>query len=281
MKYFKRLTAIMLSAIMLIPPHTVMAEYRNGISITAKGNDTVYISENADNGSVLEITSDEQSIERDYAQCIKMIVRNISANPVKYYLSCVNTYDDIYINFVNNASEDIPLVILSGEEQEIELTVFAQNAMYGDYTIPVTAMTDDGKIASQHSLNFSCEGMRGSVEITADSDYLYTVKNVGENKIADLSLVLGGEAADYACIESPVTNYTLEAGESLNVKIVPDLLKMSSDGINSISGEICAKGGVNDTSKQIKLAPDTSSVEMIAIDRLSLYQSGNPYMMHR
>ncbi|MDR2357789.1 MAG: hypothetical protein LBD92_06905, partial [Oscillospiraceae bacterium] len=76
----------------------------------------------------LTLQAGSRYVARDYAQSANVNVTNNTDSVAEYYLVSDNNYDDIMLNFVKSGSIDEPLVILPGETQAVELSIFTQNA---------------------------------------------------------------------------------------------------------------------------------------------------------
>lgn len=293
------LLAICLLASMLPPTALAVAdEEKNDLSISASGRDktiTVTAKTGGDDepggdtpggsvaGSKLSLSYDGKSapIKRDYEQAVKVKVTNTSDQAVEYYLECVNSNEDLYMNFVSSGSKEAPLTIPADGEQEVTLSVFAQNATKTLYTIQVKAFVTGESDPMEMLLTFACEAAGGSVSLTkgnVDSATLtttYTATNTGGKKITDLSLSIEGEAAEYVRISPSVENYELAQGAGVTVKLIPDLGKMKTDNKTVISGKLAASGGA---SKEEDISFDTQGEEItsMSMGQLALYQDNSP-----
>lgn len=261
----KRILSFLLAicmAVSLLPTALAAGEDEittDNLSITASGGEsTIHVEAKEDtppspggsaSGDTLSLSGQSVTIDRDYNQTVTVYVYNWSEQAVQYYLECENPYDDIYMNFVSSGSEDAPLTIPAGESQSVILSVFAQNAKRTSYTVQVTAQVEDGEAVTM-DLTFNCRATGGEVTFqkgTVDPATLataYTVRNAGAEAITDLTLFVAGEAEDYVRISPSVENYTLEAGEYVEVKLIPDLGKMKENRIAAITGQLIAQGGV-------------------------------------
>ena len=289
----RRFGSILLAWVMLftsLPAVAFAAENReNSIVIAAdsgEGN-TITVGTHGESGGEAQgdvlalFASLEQAIARDYDQTIAVQVENLTTQPVQYYLECQNDYEDIYMNFVKSGSVDAPLTIQGGETQTVELSVFAQNARQTSYQIRILGKVAGGETVEM-PLSFSCALADSTVEFTkgnVDESTLateYTVTNIGDAAITDLTLAISGEAADYVRINPSVENYTLGAGQSVKVKLVPDLFKMKRTNMSVIFGTLNAQGGgIGST----EITFDTQGQEITAttIGELALMQDDNPY----
>lgn len=231
-----------------------------------------------------------QQIQRDYDQTLTVEVHNPSDYLAEYYLLCENPYQDLYMNFVQNGSEEEKAVILPGETQTVELSIFAQNAQGTDYTITILPVVDGQETAS-FDLSFTCQAAQGVVEILQtgepDEDTLaveYTVSNVGDGLITDLSLSLTGDGMDYIQMNPILENCSLAPGEEQTVTLTPDLTKMKQDGLDSVTVTLTPSGGLAQSqvrtassSAQATFSLEGRQVETIPAARLMLYQQDNPY----
>lgn len=277
-------------------------EIQGGIAVEAhSGTETITVSERVTEGE-LRLSAETQHIQRDYDQRLTVQVRNPTSDlAISYYLTCDNGYSDLYMNFVHSGAVDEPLTILPGETQDVELSVFAQNAQGTSYQISITAVTVDTGAVNTLELPFTCEPPEGLVQITqgeTDPETLavsYTVENVGTAYITDLNLSLSGEAGSYAQVDPIVENCPLAVGESITVRVVPDLLKMKEDGVETLNGSLTVGGGAAladqegspsllSTSVQgtgsgapISLTVNPTQVKTIPVTDLALLQAGNPY----
>ena len=144
----KRIISIVLTAIMFFSglPLTEVAaarslEVRNNWIVADSGNDTITIAHR--NPSIptteLYVSDATFNIERDFDQVAKVLVSNLSEQNMEVYLAVENRYTDIHVDFVRAGSIDEPLVIRANESEQIELSIFAQNASRESYDISVIA----------------------------------------------------------------------------------------------------------------------------------------------
>lgn len=291
----KRLMSMVLVLAMLLPAlpsNTLAAEVEPDITIEASsGLNTITVAESTGEGGgesdpqesaplILSVDG-SQAIERDYDQKALVRVKNVSAQPVEYYLQSENDYSDIYMNFVKSGSEDAPLTIQPGETQTVELSIFAQNARRTLYSVPVYAVISDAETVMMN-LTILCNYKEGSVTITQGEVNEHTlatefvVTNNGSEDITDLTLAMGGDAEDYVRISPSVENYRLETGDSITVRLIPDLTKMKADNLSVVKGTLMALGGV---SAELAVTFDTEGKEITSttMGKLALKQDGNPY----
>lgn len=259
-KMKKKIISTLLALSMLIPfasQCVVYGEDQTGDNIVISatgGDDTVQIKAAeelpSETTGLISLSYDSsQVVEKDYMQKVLISAENISDNSESFYLSCDNRYEDIYMNFVLSGSKDAPVTLISGETQEIELSVFAQNAKDTVYDVPVRAYSTDGTFLASVTIRIRCNAVISSVEfeeINTNESTLateYEVTNISNRKIPDMALLLDGTAANYAKISPSVENCELDAGEKITVKVIPDLSKIKNDGLTSIDGSIKAEGG--------------------------------------
>lgn len=295
MRLLKRITSFFLAMVMVLAmlPTTVFAanDSDKSIVIEAAGgeNNTITVGSQESNvpggeaqGDTLSLYAEvDQPIARDYDQTINVQVKNITDQPVKYYLECENDNSDIYMNFVKSGSVDAPLTIQANETQAVELSVFAQNASKTHYQIRILGKVTDGETVEM-PLAFSCVEVDGSVEFAQEAvdentlTTVYTVTNSGSTDISDLTLAVAGEAVDYVRINPSMENYTLGAGQSVQVKLIPDLFKMKENSKTVITGTLNAEGG-GTGSTEISFDTEGKEITATTIGELALLQDDNPY----
>ncbi|MDR0425526.1 MAG: hypothetical protein LBH39_08790, partial [Clostridiales Family XIII bacterium] len=227
-------------------------------------------------------------LSRDYAQSVRVKVENKTADAIQYYLSAENPYEDIYLNFVKAGSIDEPLTILPYEAQEVELSIFLQDARRPRYSIPVSAFVVIGGRAgaaaeSLYNLNFYCNLPNFSVDFTkggingASLATEYTIRNTSGTKITDLTLSLGGEAADYVRIEPAVESYEIVPNYAVTVKLIPDLKKIKANNKTLVTGTLIAEGGGGSSNEEISFDTEGKGITVGTIGELGLMQDENPY----
>ena len=284
---------ILVMVISLIPHVAFAAETTTGsIKIDANsGTQTLSITA-SDPGDVVDasgdlvLTAGTYSIDRDYAQSVIVEVENTSTSPVEYYLVSDNQYDDIFMNFVKSGSEDAPLVILPGETQDIELSIFAQNATRSTYKIPVYVyIIKDGETSpgGADTITLNCTLPTFNVSFTLDNSdpatltKTYTIRNNGTSLITDLTLSLTGEAESYARISPAISNYELDAGQMVTFKLIPDLSKMNATSRTQVLGELVAQSVGLSISESVIFDTLGATITTTTMGDLALIQDGNPY----
>jgi len=235
----------------------------------------------------LELTAGVRDIERDFDQTVWITVYNPTDNPVMYYLVSDNRYPayELALNFVYTASIYEPTVILSGETQQVELSIFTQSAMRTSYIIPITAYVIENGTSSADTMEVltlqvpAAELNLTIMEIAVDVNSLtrtFSIRNNG-NDISDLTLSLAGDVAQFAHLSPGVSIYQLAQGETLSyIKIVPNIVDIYAAGQAGGSGWLVAQSGI--TTYTVPIGFDIiGAVEFIPLWRLSLLQAGNPY----
>ena len=259
------------------------------LSATASDSITIQKSEElpeeGDFDGTLSLSSGTFNIERDYAQKATVNVTNISESNIEYYLVAKNIYKDIYMNFVRNGSTASPLVIQPGETQSVQLDIFAQNAVEGEYTIPVYAMVirGDSKVEDAKStilLNCPEISLNLSLNLISEDPYsltkTYELSNNGET-LTDVTVAVSGEAKDYISVDPIIGNYQLNRYNSISFDVSPDLSKMKDNNLSVIDGKLVVSAGGK--FQYFDLLFDTQGKEItnISMGRLSLIQNGNMY----
>ena len=232
----------------------------------------------------LIITNTMFSTKRDYAQECVITIKNNSVAPLKYYLTCNNAYDDIYMNFVKGGSKNDPLIIHAGETQEITLSVFMQNATKMLYQIPITAyiVEDEEKVETVSLISIACEQPKLNLNcslINVDDSTLTHTYNLTNNSdtLTDLNIYIEDEAKEYAKLIPGVSNFELIKNGSLEFKVSPDLTKMKKNEKSLVTGTIILQSGSQ--IKELDISFDTKNQEIttITMGELALIQENNPY----
>jgi uncharacterized repeat protein (TIGR02543 family) len=260
----------------------------NTIAVTAVGEPEKPVDIPDEIYGGLELYSNYVNLERDYSQSITVNVQNNTFSAVQYYLVAGNQYNDVYLNFVKSGSLDEPLTILPNEKQNVELSLFLQNARRSSYTIPVSAYIITNGVAgtepeSLYNVQFGCnfpglgaEFTKGAVDASTLAT-TYTVKNTSGKKVTDFTLSLDGEAADYARIAPGVENYELSGNSSVKVKLIPDLKKMLDNGKEVINGTLRASGGGGTQETDISFDTEGKEITVTTMGELALAQDENPF----
>lgn len=252
-------------------------------------------SSEADFDGKLKLAGANVTVERDYSQKCSVEVSNTSDGAIKYYLTCINLYDDIAVNFVEEGSKDHPIIIQSGETQNVELSIFTQNAELENYELPIyayivndsapvaTAPSDTSTADSKTTVYLSCNQPKWNVscELTkADPVTLaqnYSLKNNGEN-ITDLCVSVEGEAAEYVKYYPYIANYQLDSNDSVSFALSPDLAKMKLNNLSKTEGMLIIKSGANKDEQPIVFDTNGAEITTTTMGELGLTQDSNPYV---
>ena len=235
----------------------------------------------------LSLSSDGGTLARDYDQHIGVSVANITEKAVRYYLKAENPYEDIYLNFVTNAYDEEPAVIMPGETQYIDLSVFLQNAENREYSIPVTAYIEkDGEFYrnSVYNVDFMCHIPEYRIEFTdgevteSNQAAAYYLRNTGD-PITDLTLSVRGEISDYVRFRNTYENYEFINGETITAELIPDLSRMNENGVTRIEGQLVAAGAGQETVHDVVIDITGKEITSLELNRIALYESGNPYYL--
>ncbi|MCL2482491.1 MAG: hypothetical protein FWF43_03560 [Propionibacteriaceae bacterium] len=239
----------------------------------------------SDYDGTLALTGGTFAIDRDYDQSAHVTVADNGSAPVTFYLECDNLHTDLSLNFVNAGSQSQPLVLQSGESQQIDMAIFAQNVENSTYLLPVYAhILDNGNDTVDSSTTVTLAVNQSDFHVgielvSADPTTLaqtYTVTNNGAY-ISDLTLRLTGDARDYVQMDPGVSTYPMNTGDTVTVTLQPDLGKMVSDNTPSLSGSLVASSGQRTSSVGVAFQGDLQSFNHVPAGQLALYQSGNPY----
>lgn len=257
----------------------------NTITVTPKQEEPDEGTEEIFNNGILDFSCDVVTLDRDYAQTVKVKVTNKSEKMVQYYLEAENSYEDIYLNFVQEGSENAKMVIEPQETQEIELSVFLQNAAEDTYRIPITAYVNDGEegfwsAAVQKRILFHCKQSDFNVSIVpqesgSPAQKAYRITNNGE-KITDLTLSASDSVKDYLIFSPAIENYTLDTGESVSTTVSCDLGLMKENDVSNVEGELIVSSGKQNVKQSISFEK-TDDVKEIDAWRLALYQEKSSY----
>lgn len=194
-----------------------------------------------------------------------------------------NNYQDISVDFIRGGSEQEPLLIQPGEEQKVELAVFAQNAESDVYNLPVQAFicgqenADAQNIVTLYcgstSLDVSC--LRTATD-ESTLTHTYVLKNLGE-RLTDVSVSVSGDAQKYTRIDPIISNLAMDANSSVTFKAVPDLAKMKENNLSAVSGKIVVSSGGK--SQEFDLVFDTQGqdITLTTFEHLLYLQYENPY----
>jgi len=236
----------------------------------------------------LELTAGVQQVERDFDQTAWITVYNPTENPIMYYLVSYTRYPvyELALNFVYTASVYEPTVILSGETQQVQLSVFTQSAMRTSYQIPIVAyVVENGSVDEDTVEILTLQVPAAELDLTItqtgmDANTLtrtFSIRNDGSD-IPDLTLSLAGDVAQVAHISPGVEIYQLAQNATLTgIDIVPDIAGLYAIDRMVVSGWLVAQSG--GTTYDVPVIFDISGlfVEHIPLWRLGLLQDGNPF----
>ena len=264
------------------------AESHNNVRIVANGNSPINIT--ASDAEVAEqgIFAQERyslRVERDYEQYRDITVKNTGTTTTKFYLSCGTYSEDLAINFIKGGSKDEPILLKPGEEKDVTLAIFAQNAQKSTYEFEVFAYQVVGGEEQKTSkavvsLNVNLRELDITVTKSDMDEYTlaqpYAIRNNAYYDITDITVTTTGEIANYAAFDSIINNYNLKSHDTLEFELIPDLNKIVEDKKQVIEGSIIISG-MGD-SKEEKVSIDVTGKNIISnkVKDIILEQSGNP-----
>ncbi|MBR6328880.1 MAG: hypothetical protein IKR68_04440 [Lachnospiraceae bacterium] len=256
------------------------------IDIVSNGVDKVKVEDRTGQASSsetvggLSMSCSYKTLNRDYAQKIPVTIYNSSRNPVQFYLECENDNEDLYMNFVESGTKEAPLTVQAGSNQQVDLSVFAQNAKKTSYSVGITA-----HIVNSDDLHMDCsfgvKAATGRVSFTAGNiaegslAQTFTVKNTG-GAITDLNISLTGDAAGYARLDPMIENYNLASGGVVEFKLVPDLAKIHEENLSTINGALTAEGGATG-SLDVSIDVSGKQIHETTLGYIAMLQDGNPF----
>lgn len=262
---------------------TISAESEN--TITVRQDDEEEDNPDEETEGILKLQEKDYSITRDYQQQCMITVTNSSDKAQNFYLEAINNYQDISLEIVKAGSKNNPMLIAAGESLEVELSVFAQNAVQEQYQIPVTAYilqdgeyVEDAKITAE--LNCGIPKLEVSWnKISEDTSILsqkFTVTNNGET-LTDLDISASGDIENYVSFSPIISNYELPKGKSVEVTVRPDLAKMKNDGIQALTGTLIASCAGQISSVECSFDTKGQEITTTTMGELALKQDENPF----
>lgn len=286
----KKVLSIMLSVIfvltMLVPAFSTFAIDEDSVHIEAESINSMTIQESdslpedGDYDGVLMLEGGSFDIERDYSQSATIMVTNTSDLSVEYYLTVLNIYDDIYLNFVRSGSPEIPLVIAAGETQEIQLDIFAQNAKHRSFEFPIyahTVMDDSETIDAKTTAYVNCPLVELDVTLTKINEdastlaQMYSLRNNGR-AVSDLEVSLTGDLYDYVML-TPINEYVyMNSRDVIEFTAMPDLTKMKMNNVDCIEGQIVVSAGGDSVSYDTKFDTQGQEITTITVGELVALQ---------
>lgn len=229
----------------------ILADSENTITVNKKDEDSEEPGKEPDiepDDGLLKIESDKFSIERDYEQKCIIRVQNTSDYTQQLYLEAENPYKDLSMEIIRTGSKSSPVILGAGESAEIELSVFAQNAIQEQYTIPVSGYiltNEEYKKDVQKNIALECTlpGMALAWEKLSENPATlaqeYQITNQGD-MLNDLVVTASDSLAEYISFDPIVSNYQLRKGGSVRFTVYPDLAKMKISGITVLTGQLIA-----------------------------------------
>ncbi|MCL2784440.1 MAG: hypothetical protein FWD55_03185, partial [Propionibacteriaceae bacterium] len=257
------------------PPITISANVTDPVTVGGSGA--------SQGAGTLELTGGDFRLERDYGQSVQLGVTNQSDSAVVFYLDCVNPYDDIALGFVGSGSEEQPMVVQAGETQQVELSVFTQNAEAARYSLRINAHPVGGNnpVIASTTVELIVDTIQLNVRLELNSlddstmARTYTLTNDGDY-VSDIKVEPGPEAANYVSFDPGVSNYAMDHGDSVVFTVRPDLGKMNREKHYSISDYLRVRGGGQSQTfpYQVDVSGELKSIPMGALGVLQA--GGNP-----
>lgn len=267
----------------------------NSVVINAAGTETLTVTKavNPDNpdgedevpSGTVYLKDQTFNIDRDYQQeCMISVVNNTDV-PQEIYLEAVNSNADLSMEIIKAGSKSIPLTIPAGETAEVELSVFAQNAQSGSYSIPVNMyLWGEGKFSykSKAAITLNCAlpvldlTWRQTKENKSSLRKTFSVRNNGD-ELSDLSITASDELKDYLIFDPIVTNYTMGKNSSVTFSAAPDLVKMKQAGLTSLSGSLIASCAGKQSVQPVTFDTYGEEITVTTMGELARKQNGNPY----
>lgn len=225
-------------------------------------------------------------VERDYSQYRTIEVSNTTPYDKEFYLTCVNVPDDLAIDFIKGGSKSEPVLLKAGETREVELAVFAQNAIEEDNQFDIYAyeIGKDGDTPTSQAtvyLNVNIPMFDiSTVLVSEDSNTLaktYRVTNNDDNDIADLTVSVDESLENYAYFDTYIENYALEAGQSIEFVVKPDLKKMKESDLSKLDGNIVISGSGQSEDVNVVFDTDGKEINYISMTELEDQQYTGEY----
>ncbi|MFZ2455235.1 MAG: hypothetical protein WAX07_01990 [Candidatus Altiarchaeia archaeon] len=196
-----------------------------------------------DNGVVFTQKTYSYTVERDYNQHTTINVRNTDTKVHELLLEVNNSYSDLIVGFTGNGSVDQNVTVPPGETVGVDFMVHAQDAVLGEYDIPVSLKNLDADNISDNAvvhvsvripnINFTV------TEVAVDNHTLaktYEIRNYGDT-LTDL-MVYADDSIKSNVTFNPVINHgKLDSGVSTRFEVIPTLYA----NFTNISGLIYAK----------------------------------------
>ena len=267
----------------------ILADSESTITVNKKDEDSEEPGKEPDiepgkepDNDILKIVSDKFSIERDYEQKCIIRVQNTSDHTQQIYLEAENPYKDLSMEIIRTGSKSSPVILGADESVEIELSVFAQNALQEQYTIPVSGyiLTDEEYKKNIHkniTLECTLPGMalvwEKLSENAATLAQEYQITNQGD-MLNDLVVTASDSLAEYISFDPIVSNYQLYKGESVKFTVHPDLAKMKNAGITVLTGQLIAVCAGKTSTFECSIDTKGQEITLTTMGKLALKQNG-------
>ena len=288
----RRALALLLVFTLLMSSTAISAVAAGGtgpVTIGATTNKTITIQQrdippdpDVNVSGALTITTSNYSIDRDYDQVVVVTVTNNTSQPIVYYLTVDNDYDDLATDFLGGGSRLTPMVIQPGETQNVNLVLYAQNATRENFRLPLQAYVVQGGTAIADAtatakvdcepveVNFSCTTTATSATTLAKT---MTLKNIGKY-VADVTVSFAGGLESYIFTNPAISLYPMNTNDSVIFLASPDLTLMKADGVTRISGQLVVSAGGKTQSFDLVFDTEGKPINSMTIHDLALIQSG-------
>ena len=224
-------------------------------------------------------------VNRDYEQNRTITVRNsAAAETTRFYLECGQYSDDLAINFIKGGSKDEPILLKPGEEKEITLSIFTQNAQKKQYEFEIFAYQNiEGKEQKTSKalvvLNVDINELDLSVDMTNEDQYTmaqtYSVRNNSYNTITDLKISLSDELSKYAYMREIINHTELQSYDSVEFSVAPNLQSMLADNVTTFSGDVIISGMGSEQTLPVTFDVTGKEIISTSLNNLALIQNGN------
>ncbi|MCL1791114.1 MAG: hypothetical protein FWG40_07135 [Peptococcaceae bacterium] len=241
---------------------------------------------------LFETSAYNADIDRDYEQVFPLCVTNRGVTDGLFYVDNVGEQpEDLSYGFSGNGSSaDTAVYLQPGESAAIDMVFFAQNAEIETRNLAVRAYAyEDGrdtfKLCDTSTVALKINGIEEMEIVLTAGDVdeatlsaVYTIKNNGSHSIADLTVSLSGEPADYARLAPNIHNYSLESGKSISFCVIPDLAAAGLSGQTSFNGDIVITGLGDSQAFPTSFTLDGKSLTTLTMADITLINDGNPYV---
>lgn len=264
----------------------------SAVAITAESQDTITVQKQTkepeefeEKDGLLTTENVHFTIDRAEQQSCMIQVTNTSKQVQQFYLQAANSYEDVSLAVIENGSKSSPAIINPGETLEVKLAVYAQDAVSGQYSVPVTAylFRDEAYVTDfKKSITLECALPELNLtwkRISEDRNTLrqkYQVTNNGST-VADLTIGASESLAAYLSFSPAVSHQQLKQGESLELTVWPDLAKMKADGKRSLNGYLAAESGGKTSQCAALFDTKGQEISLIEMGQLALTQAKHPF----